>query len=41
MNVKISHANRGGLIAVLQSMIVFIPYSKIPKETRMSQEVRV
>ena len=41
LRVTISHANRGGLIAVLNSMVVFIPFSRVPKAAgaRLSMEV--
>ena len=41
LRVIISYANRGGLIGVCNSMVVFIPFSRIPKApgVKLSMEV--
>ena len=41
MRVRINYANRGGLIAMLASLVIFIPFSRIPKSpgARLSMEV--
>lgn len=40
LRLKISSANRGGLIAMASSMVVFVPFSRIPKPpgARLTQE---
>ena len=40
VRVTIADANSGGLLSTLESLPAFIPYSHVPKNTKMSANVR-